>query len=108
MSDSFFQKVYDQVKHVPKGTVASYGQIAALCGNPRSARVVGWALKAIPHSTSIPWHRVVSASGHLTIVNPDAPAERQKQLLENEGVDVSWDKERELFKVDITTYVWKP
>lgn len=104
---SFFQKVYEEVKKVPTGKVASYGQIAALCGNPRSARAVGWALRVVPHS-DIPWQRVVSSSGHLTIVNPEAPAERQKQLLESEDIAVSWDEKRQLFWVDINKYVWLP
>ena len=105
MSD-FYQKVYATVKKIPKGNVASYGQIATLLGNPGSARLVGWALRAVPDS-EIPWHRVVSSSGHLTITHPDVSAESQKLLLESEGVMVTADNKNKLFKVDMNTYRWR-
>lgn len=55
---SFFNDVYETVKRIPKGKVATYGQIASLLGRPHSARVVGWALHANPYPGEVPCHRV--------------------------------------------------
>lgn len=58
---NFYEKVYAVVKQIPKGKVATYGQIALLCGNPRAARAVGYALHCNPEPGIIPCHRVVTA-----------------------------------------------
>ena len=63
--DGFFQQVYEVVRQVPEGMVATYGQIAALAGAPRRARYVGYALHANPEPGTIPCHRVVFADGRL-------------------------------------------
>ena len=60
-----FDIIYDIICQIPEGKVASYGQIAALAGNRRWARVVGYALHAIPHGSDIPWHRVVKKNGEV-------------------------------------------
>ena len=65
MSNNFFNKVYEVVKQIPKGKVATYGQIARLCGNPRMARQVGWALHVNPEPYITPCHRVVNRNGRL-------------------------------------------
>ena len=61
-----FERIYEQVKLIPKGKVATYGQIALLAGNPRWSRVVGYALHANPDPDSIPCHRVVTKEGRLS------------------------------------------
>ncbi|MEF9864768.1 MAG: MGMT family protein, partial [Christensenellaceae bacterium] len=62
---NFYDKVYEAVQRIPKGKVASYGQIAAMAGNPRAARVVGYALHKNPQPYVIPCHRVVNRNGRL-------------------------------------------
>ena len=77
----FFEQVYDAVKQIPQGKVASYGQIARLLGNPRAAREVGWAMRRCPEG--LPWQRVVMANGSIT---GGVYAEERRALLEAEGV----------------------
>lgn len=80
---NFFEQVYDIVRSVPPGHVISYGQVAFLAGNPRMARQVGWALHVCP--TDVPWQRVVRKDGSLP-QSPGMCGERQRSLLEQEGV----------------------
>ncbi|OZG65016.1 cysteine methyltransferase [Bifidobacterium hapali] len=86
MTGTFNQRVYDVVRAIPAGKVATYGQIAALAGRPRNARFVGFALHANPEPGVIPCHRVVFRDGSLApgfaFGGPDA----QRALLEAEGV----------------------
>ena len=101
MKESFNQKVYKAVSQIPKGKVATYGQIATIIGNPRMARQVGYALYFTPPNIKIPWWRVISSKGYLSIRHPEAPKELQKQLLLKEKVEVN-DK----FVVDLKKYQW--
>jgi len=84
----FHRLVYRIVRRVPRGKVVTYGQVAAILGHPRAARAVGTALRELPrvlHRT-VPWHRVVNSAGRIShhgdIFRPD----RQRALLEAEGV----------------------
>ncbi|MGC9396739.1 MAG: MGMT family protein [Anaerolineae bacterium] len=77
-----FEQVYALVREIPRGTVASYGQIARWLGWPRGARTVGWALRAL-HTDDVPWHRVVNAQGRVSLRDDDG---LQRALLEAEGV----------------------
>ena len=79
-------KVYDFLKTIPKGTVTTYGQIAAHLGNPKLARVVGNILHNNPDPASIPCHRVVNARGQVAANFAFGGAEAQRKLLEEEGV----------------------
>lgn len=93
----FYDAVYAAVKEIPRGKVASYGQIAHLLGHPRGARMVGKAMSHGPSGKGIPYHRVVTKDGRL------APGfTEQKLLLMEEGV---------LFlpngKVDMKSCLWK-
>jgi methylated-DNA-protein-cysteine methyltransferase-like protein len=81
---SFARAVWRLVRRIPRGRVATYGQIAALLGRPRGARAVGWAMRHCPDD--VPWHRVVNASGGIS---PRARMEgmvTQRLLLIREGV----------------------
>lgn len=86
MPSEFSVKIYEIVKQIPQGCVASYGQVAALAGNPRGARGVGFAMHRNPEPGVIPCHRVVFADGGVApgfaFGGPDA----QRRLLEAEGV----------------------
>lgn len=79
--DAFFERVYEIVRRVPEGRVVSYGQIARMLGAPRSARMVGWAMRCCPEE--IPWQRVVKADG---TVAGGAFSEVRRALLHAEGV----------------------
>jgi methylated-DNA-protein-cysteine methyltransferase-like protein len=86
MEDSFFERVYHVVRMIPAGRVATYGQVARLLGAPRAARTVGWALRAVPAGSGVPWHRVVNARGTISLGRRSGGAEIQRALLEEEGV----------------------
>ncbi|TPV96949.1 MAG: cysteine methyltransferase [Myxococcales bacterium FL481] len=84
-SDSPYALYYAVVAAIPRGRVATYGQVAELAGLPGRARQVGYALAALPARTSVPWHRVVNARGDLS-VRGEAAARRQRRRLKREGV----------------------
>ena len=83
---STFKKIYDVVKSIPKGKVATYGQVALLAGNPRWARVVGYALHVNPDQSTIPCHRVVNREGKVAPAFAFGGAGVQRGLLESEGI----------------------
>lgn len=80
----FSQRAIEVISSIPKGSVASYGQIAAICGSPRSARQVSRLLHSCSESFALPWHRVVGNDGSIRLSG--SSAERQKEILRNEGV----------------------
>lgn len=86
MERTFSQRVYDVVRRIPEGRVATYGQVAALAGAPRSARFVGFVLHSNPEPGVIPCHRVVFRDGSLAPGFAFGGPERQRALLEEEGV----------------------
>lgn len=98
-----FEKIYEQVKKIPKGKVAYYGQIALLAGNPRWSRVVGYALHVNPDPEHIPCHRVVTKEGRLSEAFAFGGENMQRQLLEKEGVCFT-----DAFTVDMKKSVWQP
>lgn len=83
---SVFDKIYEVVCSIPKGKVATYGQIALLAGNPRWARVVGYALHNNPAPEIIPCHRVVNREGRVAEAFVFGGGSVQRQMLENEGI----------------------
>ena len=99
---SFFERVYTEVRKIPKGKVAAYGQIAAASGSPRAARQVGWALHCNPYFGDVPCHRVVFKDGSLTKGFAFGGIENQAAMLKSEGVEVSAD-----FKVDIKKFIYE-
>jgi methylated-DNA-protein-cysteine methyltransferase-like protein len=81
----FFEQVHVLVRQIPPGRVASYGQIARMLGQPRAARTVGWALRAVSDESGIPWQRVLNSAGRVSLSGPQGVSE-QRRLLEAEGV----------------------
>ena len=76
------QRILTIVKEIPKGCVATYGQVAKLAGLPGYARVVGQALNKLPSDTQLPWHRVISASGRMSLSeDSDSFLEQKEKLL---------------------------
>ena len=100
MQKSTFELIYDVVKQIPKGKVATYGQVASLAGNKRWSRVVGYALHSNPDPTTIPCHRVVNRLGEVSKAFAFGGKNRQITLLENEGVGFVNDR------VDLKKYQW--
>lgn len=99
---SFYDEVYDVVRRVPPGRVTTYGHVAALCGKPRAARTVGWALHALPEDTDVPWQRVINRRGGISIGKIGLPPALQRALLEAEKVRFRIDG-----TVDLERYGWK-
>lgn len=97
---SSFDLIYSVIKQIPIGKVATYGQIAALAGNPRWSRVVGYALHVNPEPGIIPCHRVVDRNGRLSPAFAFGGENMQEALLKKEGVEVSDGH------VDLKKYRW--
>ena len=95
-----FERIYAVVKKIPRGTVASYGQVALLAGNPRWARVVGYALHVNPDPDGIPCYRVVNRFGAVSPAFAFGGENRQIGLLEAEGIKVTDGI------VDLKQYQW--
>lgn len=96
-----YERIYTIVGQIPRGRVATYGQIARLAGLPGRARQVGYALHALPRGRDIPWHRVVNARGEISARANPPSEEIQRDLLEQEGV-VFGPKGR----IPLTRYQW--
>ncbi len=104
MASDFYQAVYKLVKKIPKGKVATYGQIASLLGKPKSARLVGRALAHCP--SDIPWQRVINHQGMISIENLCLPKEFQAELLKKEGIEVKYQQHN--WWIDLNKYLWQP
>ena len=88
ISDSPSKRIYEAVKRIPKGKVATYGQVAAMAGNPKMSRAVGNALHKNPDPSGIPCFRVVNAKGELSGEFAFGGKGRQQALLEADGIEV--------------------
>ena len=82
---TLYGHIYEVVERIPRGKVATYGQIARLAGVPGHARQVGYALHALPHGSGVPWQRVINRKGQISLRAPAAEA-LQRALLEAEGI----------------------
>lgn len=105
MLAEFCERVWTTVKRIPRGKVATYGQIAALIGMSRHARQVGYALAATPENRQIPWHRVINAQGRVSMRLKhweSGSDELQRILLEADGV--TFDSTG---RVDLKRFRWK-
>lgn len=96
-----FDKIYSVVKQIPKGKVASYGTVAAMAGNPRWSRVVGYALHVNPEPGTIPCHRVVTRNGEVSKAFAFGGENMQKLLLGEEGIEFLEDG-----RIDMKKYAW--
>ena len=95
-----FERIYDAVKRIPRGRVATYGQVAMLAGNPRWSRVVGYALHVNPDPENIPCYRVVNRLGEPSRAFAFGGINEQILLLQNEGVEFTDGR------VDLRKYLW--
>jgi len=101
----FYEKMNIICKRIPEGKVATYGQIALLCGKPKNARQVGYGLRENLAGDDIPAHRIVNSKGKLSGASHFEYLDMQKLLLQDEGVDVIWDGMK--WKVDLNEYGWR-
>ena len=97
-----FEEIYALVRRIPKGKVASYGQLASMLGNIRWARVIGYALHANPDGDFTPCYRVVNKDGRVSDAFVFGGKNRQIELLEADGIPVKNNC------VDLNKYQWRP
>lgn len=97
-----FERIYEEVKRIPRGRVATYGQIALYAGNPRWARVVGYALHSNPDPDSIPCYRVVNREGRVSRAFAFGGENMQIIMLRGDGIEVSDDG-----IVNLDKYLWR-
>lgn len=98
-SPTVFSRVYAIVRKIPRGKVATYGQIARAIGSPGAARTVGWAMRACPDN--VPWYRVVNARGEISL-RPTTGYHEQRARLRAEGIRFN-----RAGKIDLAKYGWK-
>jgi len=93
--------IYNIVSQIPRGRVATYGQIAELAGIPGQPRRVGYALSALPKGSNVPWHRVINAKGEISLRSAPGAQGLQKKLLRQEGI--VFDKEA---RISLARFRW--
>ncbi len=96
------QRIKDIIKKIPRGKVATYGQIAAMAGNPLAARQVVRILHSSSRKEKLPWHRVINGKGRISL-QPGFGYEEQKNLLVKEGIEFDDDD-----TVDFKRFLWRP
>ena len=95
-------RVYMVLASIPPGTVVTYGQVAALAGLPRAARMVGRILGNLPKGTELPWHRVINAAGKISLPEDSPSFKLQKARLQEEGVVFSNNR------ISLKKFNWQP
>lgn len=99
MKASIYDLIYDIVRHIPKGSVTSYGAIARCIGTGGSARLVGWAMNNAATQKGVPAHRVVNSKGLLTGKHHFGTEGQMQKLLEKEGIKVKDDQVQDFDRV---------
>lgn len=99
-----YPRIYAVVIRIPRGKVATYGQVAALAGLPQAPRVAGYALHALSPGSPVPWHRVIAAGGRLSLGRLD-PSGAMTQRIRLEAEGVRFDGRG---CVDLERHQWKP
>jgi len=98
-----YRRIYAVVRRIPRGRVATYGQVAVLAGLGGHARQVGYAMHALPKGSSVPWHRVINARGEISRRRRPGEELSQRMLLEREGV--RFDARG---RVALARFQWRP
>ncbi len=99
-SRTTYEQIWEIVRQIPRGKVATYGQVASEAGFPGQARRVGYALHSLPDSSGVPWHRVINASGRISFPKGSEAYGRQRRLLRKEGIILS----KEI--IDLNRFGW--
>jgi len=97
-----FHNILDIVKQIPKGRVATYGQIAFIAGT-QNPRLVGFALATLKEDTKVPWFRVINSKGKISFNEEDDGFQIQYSLLENEGIIFDANN-----GINLEQFGWKP
>lgn len=97
----FTQWVIEAIRAIPRGKVATYGQIAVVAGSPNGARQVSWVLNSCSRSENLPWHRMVNSQGTISLQGKGGM--EQRALLEAEGI--RFDREG---RIDLSKFLWQP
>ena len=103
--DEFYQKMRIVCMAIPEGKVATYGQIAMLCGKPQNARQVGYGLKLNLAGEDVPAFRVVNSKGELSGAHHFQISGLQQEMLQNEGIHVFWNGT--VWCVNLKEYGWR-
>lgn len=101
-ANTTYGRIYDVVRRIPRGRVATYGQVAELAGLSGRARQVGYALHALSEHSAVPWHRVVNSAGGISRRGIPGPELVQRQRLEREGVTFSARG-----RIDFAAFRWR-
>jgi methylated-DNA-protein-cysteine methyltransferase-like protein len=97
---STYELIWETVRQIPKGKVATYGQVASEAGFPRQPRMVGYALHALPPHSGVPWHRVINAQGRISFPKDSGAYKKQRRLLKAEGIGFEGEA------VDLERFGW--
>jgi len=97
-----YNDIYDVIRGIPRGRVATYGQIADLAGISGQPRRVGYALSALPPESGVPWQRVINAQGKISFPPGSAHAKLQRRLLKQEGIALDSSG-----RVNLAVYRWQ-
>jgi methylated-DNA-protein-cysteine methyltransferase-like protein len=98
-----YERIYAIIRRIPKGKVATYGQIAMMAGLAGHARQVGYALHVLPQKSNVPWQRVINAQGRISLRSHDIHSSIQKEILLAEGVSFDADD-----RISLAEYGWLP
>ncbi len=102
MTSEFVKHALALIKRIPRGRVATYGQIAALAGNPQGARQVVRLLYSLSDKEGLPWHRVINSNGQISLPSGRG-FEQQRAMLADEGVQLDRND-----RIDLRRFQWKP
>jgi len=110
-SQQRIERIWATVSDIPRGSVASYGQIAEIAGIPRGARQVGYALRQLPSGSDVPWYRVIQTSGRIAFDKGSRAYNRQSKRLMMEDVVIlkgRIDMQKYRWQPDLDELLWKP
>jgi methylated-DNA-protein-cysteine methyltransferase-like protein len=98
-----YQRIFAVVKRIPRGRVATYGQVAGLAGLPNHARQVGYALQSLEDASAVPWQRVVNSKGEISARCHPYAVVQQRQMLEREGIAFGAGE-----RIPLKRFLWNP
>lgn len=99
---ALYERIYDVARRIPRGKVSTYGRVAEVAGLDGHARLVGYALHALPAGSDIPWHRIVNHKGRISARKRSSWGAEQRRRLEAEGIE--FDRRG---RIDLVRYSWK-
>lgn len=97
---STYETIWEIVRQIPRGKVATYGQVASESGFPGQARLVGYALHSLPPRAGVPWQRVINSLGKISFPRTSSAYKKQRRLLRDEGVVFQGDT------IDLEHFGW--